>query len=92
MAWGRYDPFRRLLYLTDYTEPVPDNLADPLVRRALALPELRAFARWSTMPMARIDRERCRARVSFGDARYGRTVAANRFGEQAVVATAGAGC
>jgi inner membrane protein len=92
ISWGSYDPFESLLYLVEFSGPSPDNMADPLVRRALATPHLASFARWSTMPMARIERGRCSATVSFGDARYGRSVQANRFREVAVVPVAGRGC
>ena len=80
------DPLVSLVGLTDYTAPVPDNMSDPLARQAMtATPAIVRFMRWSTMPMARIERGRCSAGVSFGDARYGRTVAANRFRQDAVV-------
>jgi inner membrane protein len=87
VRWGSYDPFRGLLSVRDVTDPVPDNMADPFAQRALASPQLAAFARWSTMPIARIERSRCSARVSFGDARYGRTVAENRFRQEVIVPT-----
>ena len=64
----RYSPF------TGWEKPVPeqaDNMNDPIVRRAMrATPEIRKFMRWSTMPIARVERERCRATVDFSDARY----------------------
>jgi len=44
------------------------------------------------MPIARVERGRCGARVRFGDARYGRSVADNRFGQQVFVPTGAAGC
>jgi len=92
LSWGSYDPLRSLLSLGEFTGPVPDNMADPLVRKALAAPEIVAFARWSTMSMARIERGRCGARISFGDARFGRTVADNRFRQEVVVPTHLPGC
>jgi len=92
MAWGSYDPFVSLLYLSDFTEPVPTNMADPLVREALAAPEVVSFARWSTMPMAQVERGACSARVGIGDARYGRSVDGNRFRREVVVPVRGAGC
>ena len=93
IAWGDFEPFVAPVGLGgNYTDRVPDNMADPLVREALAAPGIASFARWSTMPMARVARGRCSARVSFGDARYGRTVAGNRFGGQVVVPIAGPGC
>jgi inner membrane protein len=78
LSWASYDLIRGI---GDYAGPVSDNMADPLVRQALSAPELVSFARWSTMPMASIERERCRARISFGDARFGRSVEDNRFRE-----------
>jgi len=92
VVWAGYDPLGRPDPLTGRSRPVPDLVGDPLVRTALASPELQTFARWSTMPMARIERGRCKARVSFGDARYGRSVTGNRFGQSVLVATAGPGC
>ena len=93
IAWGGYDPLRDWFRLTDHTVPVPDNMGDPLVRRALtATPDIVAFARWSTMPMAEVERGRCSARISFGDARFGRDVAGNRFRREVVAATGAAGC
>jgi inner membrane protein len=92
VAWGGYDPFRKPFSLAGYTQPIPDNMADPLVRRALLDPANKAFARWSTMPFAQVERGPCSARVSFGDARYGRTVEANRFRQDVIVPSAGPGC
>jgi inner membrane protein len=92
VRWGSYDPFRSLFSLAEFTPPVPDNLGDPLIRRALLVPEMARFARWSTMPIAQIDQSRCRARVSFGDARYGRSVSDNRFLQGVDLPTGGAGC
>jgi inner membrane protein len=93
IAWGEYDPLLSPLRLHDYTVPVPDNMADPVARQALlGAQELVGFARWSLLPMANIERGRCRARVSFGDARFGRTVADNRFRQTVIVPTALPGC
>jgi inner membrane protein len=53
--------------------PTPDNMDDPIVRRAMfATPDLARFMRWSVMPMATVRRGRCDARVSFTDARFSR--------------------
>jgi inner membrane protein len=94
IAWGSYDALRGpLMGLIDFTPPVPDNISDPLAREAMAAtPEIVRFMRWSTMPIATIERGRCSARVSFGDARYGRTVAANRFRQGTVVPINAPGC
>ena len=51
--------------------PVPDNMDDPLARRAMfATYELTHFMRWSVMPMAEIRRGKCNATVIFTDARF----------------------
>jgi inner membrane protein len=92
MSWADYDPLRNLLSVRNVTPPVPDNMADPLVREALAAAPIASFARWSTMPMAAVERGRCSARISFGDARYGRTVAGNGFNRQVVVPIDNLGC
>jgi inner membrane protein len=87
VRWGDYDPFHSPLSLRKFTDPVPDNMSDPLVRQALRAPDIVSFARWSTMPIARVERGRCRARVTFGDARFGRSVADNRFQETVIIPT-----
>lgn len=92
MAWADYDPLRGLHALEGRTGPIADNMRDPLARRALAAPGLASFARWSTMPMAQVERGRCSARVRFGDARYGRSIAGNRFLREVVVPTGARGC
>lgn len=92
VRWGGYDPFRRLLGLTDHTPPTPDMMTDPLVRKALADPAIKTFARWSTLPLAQIERSRCTVRVSFGDARYGRNVTDNRFRQDVIMPTGASGC
>ncbi|MBO9579405.1 MAG: metal-dependent hydrolase [Sphingobium sp.] len=73
-AFGRasYDPFRSFTHVADIQPMVPDNMRDPLVRRAVqADPGIAAFMRWSFMPYAVIKREACQAEVSVGDARFG---------------------
>jgi len=76
----------------DRSTPISDNMADPLVREAIGSPQLLPFARWSTMPIAQVERGRCTARVLFGDARYGRSVTDNRFARQFTVPTGAPGC
>lgn len=54
--------------------PAPDGMDDPIVRRAaFSTEELRTFMRWSTLPMARVERSQCSARVELYDARFGGT-------------------
>ncbi len=48
-----------------------DGMRHPIVRQAIAEnPGIRQFLRWSTLPFARVTRDRCEATVEFGDARY----------------------
>jgi inner membrane protein len=51
---------------------VPSNMGDPLVREAIRRdPRLQKFLKWSILPQAEVTRDRCEARVTIGDARYG---------------------
>ena len=89
VASGTYDPLRNPTALTSYTASQPDNLADPLVRRAMnATPRIRAFLRWSILPMAQVTRHGCKATVTFGDARFQRGFGARRFMQHQVVVDA----
>lgn len=75
-----YDPLRNLATISDIAEPVPDNMTDPLVRRAMtATPEIRTFMRWSTMPVASVEHKGCTAIVRFSDARFGLPRPGDRF-------------
>lgn len=77
MAWregraiGRaeFEPFGRRL---SAIQPLkPDGMDDPLVRQMLATrPALRRFLGWSILPIATVERSKCKATVSIGDARY----------------------
>ena len=54
------------------SKPLSDNMHDPLVRHAaFSTEELRQFMRWSVMPVATVQHERCAVRVTYGDARFG---------------------
>ncbi len=71
MASGHFDPLRSLTALTDFTPARPDNMADPLARRAAQSdPIVADFLDWSQMPTATIERQGCQAKVTFADARY----------------------
>lgn len=71
MRFGQYDPLRSVFTLTGYGQPFPDNMADPLVRRASrANPDVVKFLDWSQMPVARISHEGCMVSVTFSDARF----------------------
>ena len=71
LRFGQYDPLRAPFTLTRYGQPFPDNMADPLVRRAArANADIVKFLAWSQMPVARITRAPCRVTVIFSDARF----------------------
>jgi inner membrane protein len=48
--------------------------------------------RWSILPIARVERQGCRARVSYNDARFSDGLAADRFWVSAFVPTDAPGC
>ncbi len=88
-----YDPLRNLWAISDMQPPVPDNMSDPLVRRALtANPEIMTFMRWSTIPVALVVRNRCQTIVRFSDARFGMPVPGDRFLREVRLPVEGAGC
>ncbi|MET0241748.1 MAG: metal-dependent hydrolase [Sphingobium sp.] len=68
---ARYDPLTSL-HAISHVQPLRrDLMQEPLVRQAIAVtPSLRPFLRWSTMPIVTIERQGCRASVSFADARF----------------------
>jgi inner membrane protein len=89
---GKYDPF------TGFKDdpaapPVADGMADPLARKVLRTdPRLERFRRWSILPMASAERERCFVRFSFQDARFGLRPGRGRLGQTVAVATGTPGC
>jgi inner membrane protein len=92
ISFGAYDPLARGLS-DDPPPPIADGMADPLARQGMtATRDLVAFMRWSLLPVARVERGRCGARVTYGDARYGTSVTENRFRRDTVVPIANPGC
>jgi inner membrane protein len=98
MVWREGDCYRRSSYdplgpgFGAVSSCEPANLDDPLVRKAiLGDTSLRNFLRWSVLPQAEVVRERCRARVSIGDARYGQG-RRSRLARESVVPLPGPGC
>mgnify|MGYP001556111402 CR=1 FL=1 len=90
---GDYDPFVSFSALTDYAAPMPDGLTGPLARRVLLTsPELAHYRRWSILPMASVERQRCQLRVYFQDARFGFRPARGRLGQSVTLATGAPGC
>jgi inner membrane protein len=75
------------------SECQPTNMDDPLVREAIfQSPRLGKFLKWSILPVAEVERGRCAARVTIGDARYSEPAARSRLSRQAVVPTGAPGC
>ena len=88
---GRFEPFGGGLQKVSGCTPA--NLDDPLVREAVRRdPLLRKFLRWSILPLATVERGRCAARVTIGDARYLDRRARSRLSRQAIVPTGAPGC
>ena len=89
--WSRYDPLRGgLASVTPCRATARD---EPLVREAIKRDhELRAFLRWSILPLAEVERSRCSARVSIGDARYQDFRTRSRLRHETLVPTGGPGC
>jgi inner membrane protein len=85
-----YDPLGRGFGpIAGCTRP---NLDDPLVQTAIRRePRLRKFLRWSILPEASVERGRCVARVTIGDARYGKS-AQSRLARATLVPTGAPGC
>jgi hypothetical protein len=54
-------------------------------------PRLQKFLKWSILPQAEVVRDRCSARVTIGDARYGEG-RRSRLARETVVATHAPGC
>ena len=90
---ARYDPLRNPTGLSDIQPMMPDNMSDPLVRRAMtASREMVTFMRWSTMPVAMVERGRCEALVRVSDARFGEPRPGDRFLREVRLPIVGAGC
>ena len=81
---GYFDPFSGF---GEVGECEPANIDDPLVREAIRRsPTLQKFLKWSILPQAEVERSRCSAKVTIGDARYGQG-GRSRLGREAVVRT-----
>jgi inner membrane protein len=88
---GRFDPLDGRIQRVSGCAPA--NLDHPLVRQALRNdPRLRKFLKWSILPIAVVERGRCVARVTVGDARYNDPRARARLMRQSLVPTASPGC
>lgn len=86
IRFGQYDPLRNLTGLFAFGDPLPDHMADPLVRSAaMVTPETRKFLAWSQLPIATIRHQGCKATVTFGDARFTGPALSRNFNVSAVV-------
>ncbi len=89
---AEFEPFGRGLLPS---EPlIADGMNDPIVGSAIASNrDLRMFLAWSVLPVATVERGRCQAKVTIGDARYltpgSRT---SRLSREVMVPLKGAGC
>ena len=93
IARGTYDLTRSPTRLQSFTGPESDGMADSLARRAMtATPEIVRFMRWSILPMGQVERDGCRATVSFNDARFAGSFGRNGFQVSAVVPSGARGC
>jgi inner membrane protein len=98
LVWRHGECYRSALFVifADFgpvSECQPTNMDDPLVREAIRQsPRLRKFLKWSILPVAAVERGRCAARVTIGDARYSEPAARSRLSRQAVVPTGAPGC
>jgi inner membrane protein len=91
-GYGVYDPLGAPS-LTPPASYTPDNMADPLARRAAtATPAIRRFLYWSIAPTATIRRGRCAATVDFSDARFAGTPTRRNFVRSVTLPVAGPGC
>ena len=89
--WSRFDPLGGGFGAV--TGCRPHGLGDPLVRAAVRRdPELQRFLRWSVLPLATVERGRCSAKVSIGDARYQDIRSRSRLRRESLVPTGGPGC
>ena len=72
----------------------PDGMKQPAVLKAIATePSLRQFLAWSVLPVATVERGRCKAKVTIGDARYFVADSRNsRLSLEVVVPLPGPGC
>lgn len=97
LVWREGDCYRRSSYdpfagFGPVSACEPANLDDPLVRKAILNDvSLRNFLRWSILPQAEVERRRCSARVTIGDARYGQG-RRSRLGRETIVPVPGPTC
>lgn len=88
-----YDPLRKPALIDDAIAPTPDHMDDPIVRHVMRTDKsLGNFLRWSIMPIAQVDRQRCETVVILGDARFGVPAQASRLSQTVHLPTGASGC
>jgi len=93
IARGTFDPFLSLRRFASQTPPEPDGMADPIAREGMdGSRAVIAFMRWSILPMARVERGPCTARVLYEDARFGGRPTVRIMRLSTTVPTGGVGC
>jgi inner membrane protein len=91
--WGQWDPFHALNSLRSLSGPEADGMSDPLARKVLReTPELTSLRRWSILPMARIERGRCRVVVRYSDARFASREGGGPMSSTVLLGTDAPGC
>jgi len=97
LVWREGDCYRRSDYspvqgLGRVSSCTPTHMGDPLVQQAIARdPRLQKFLKWSILPQAEVSGDRCIARVTIGDARYGEG-RRSRLARETLVPTHAPGC
>ncbi len=89
---AEFEPFGRRLSAIQPLQP--DGMDDPIVRAAIARDRgLRQFLGWSILPLAQVERRRCEAKVTIGDARYVELLShRSRLARETILPFSGPGC
>jgi inner membrane protein len=92
LVWREGDCYRRSRYepfagMAPVSACEPTNMDNPVVRDAIrGSPTLQKFLKWSILPQAAVERSGCSAKVTIGDARYGRG-GDSRLGRSVIIET-----
>jgi len=89
---AEFEPFGRGLRAIQPLQS--DGMDDPIVRAAIARDRsARQFLGWSILPVATIERARCQAKVTIGDARYVELLShRSRLARETILPLSGPGC
>ena len=98
LVWSEGHCYRRSSYdplsggLGGVSACQPSNMDNPLVQKAIRSdPRLQKFLKWSILPQADVVLQRCSARITIGDARYGEG-RRSRLARETIIPTDAAGC